>query len=225
MEKDFITIEFKQEISVIFLWIVAGVVLVSLVFLLASQATDLWRGVNAGGVAAIIYLIALLLYVLRKPIALRAQLLVGAISLLVIGATVFTSIRMEDQTRWQAAKLMRIRAVIGRGISVVEMSRPLMSVLDAYHRQGPNKKLTLADEFRRMYEGVSVGLNIYKPQWERDGMTIVVASLEPGRIVLVAQDSYVKGRDRGFMNRDGKSGMVQEKFILTHKGLEHVSEN
>jgi hypothetical protein len=56
-------------------------------------------------------------------------------------------------------------------------------------------------------------------------MKVVVESLDPDRIVLVSQETSVKGRDPNFKNYDGKSGMVQERFILTEEGITYVSEN
>ena len=102
---------------------------------------------------------------------------------------------------------------------------PLLKTLAAYHQQGPKKKKTIGDVFREFYGGATVGSNIYKPQWEGDRLTIIVETLEPDRIALVSQETYVKGRDPNFRNLDGRVGMVQEKFILTERGITHVSEN
>ncbi|MBM4029273.1 MAG: hypothetical protein FJ280_28335 [Planctomycetes bacterium] len=132
---------------------------------------------------------------------------------------------MEDQTHWNAAKLMEIRERMGRGIMFHEMPAPLLKTLQAYHQQGAAKKKTLEDVFRGFYRGATVGSNIYKPQWEGDRLTIIVETLEPDRIALVSQETYVKGRDPNFRNLDGRIGMVQEKFILTGRGITHVSEN
>lgn len=225
MEKDSITIEIKQEVSITLLWIVVGVILVSATFFLTPQTTELWPAINAAGIAAAVYLVALLGYVLRKPLAVRQRVLVGIIGILVIGCAAFTWMKREDQAHWQANQLMKIRAVIGRGIKFAEMPPLLLNTLDAYHRQGAKKSLTLADELKKQCPGAEVGANIHKPQSEWDELTIMVESLEPNRIVLVSQETHVKGRDPGFKNYDGKIGMLQEKFILTERGLTHVSEN
>jgi hypothetical protein len=225
MEKESITIEIKQEVSITLLWIVAGVVVVSATFFLTPQTTELWPAINATGIAAAVYLVALLGYVLRKPLAMRQRLLVGIIGIAVIGCTAFTWMKRQEQAQWQANQLMKIRAVIGRGIKTYEMAPLLLKTLDAYHRQGVRKSNTLADELKKQCPGAEVGANLHKPQGEWDELTVIVESLEPNRIVLVSQETYVKGRDPGFKNYDGKTGMLQEKFILTERGLTHVSEN
>jgi hypothetical protein len=225
MEKESITIEIKQEVSITLLWIVAGVILISATFFLTPQTTELWPAINAAGIAAGIFLFALLAYVLRRPLAMKQRLLVGIIGIFVIGCTTITWMKKQEQAHWQADQLMKIRAVIGRGIKMADMAPPLLKVLDAYHRQGAKKLNTLAGEFKKSYPGAAVGTNIHKSQGEWDELTVMVESLEPNEIVLVSQETYVKGRDPEFKNYDGKIGMLQEKFILTERGLTHVSEN
>jgi hypothetical protein len=225
MEKTTVTIEIKQEVSITLLWIAGGVIAVSSAFLLAPQSAELWPAANLAGVIAGVYLVALLLYALRKPLSAKLRILVGMVALVAMACTAFTWMRMEDQTRWQADEVMRIRAVVGRGIRIHEMPQPLLKTLDVYHNQGPRKKETLADVFRRIHDGATTGSNIYKPQWEGDTMTMIVETLEPDRVVLVSQETYVRGRDPGFKNYNGQKGMVQEKFILTERGISHVSEN
>ncbi len=225
MERESITIEIKQEVSITLIWIAAGVILVSATFFLTPQTTELWPPINAAGIVAAVYLIALLSYVLRKPLATRPRIAVGVVAAVVMGCTAFSWTKMYDQSHWQASQLMRIRGVIGRGMRTTELSQPLLKAFDSYYLQGAKKANTLADEFRKMYPGATAGANIFKPRWEGDDMTIMVETLEPDRIVLVSQETFVKGRDPGFKNYNGQNGMLQEKFILTERGLSHVSEN
>jgi hypothetical protein len=225
MEKTTVTIEIKQEVSITLLWIAGGVIAVSSAFLLAPQSAELWPAANLAGVIAGVYLVALLLYALRKPLSAKLRILVGMVALVAMACTAFTWMRMEDQSRWQAEELMKIRAVIGRGIMKNEMPKPLLKTLEAYHQQGARKKKSLADVFRNLQPGVAACSNIHKPMWEGDPMRVIVETLDPDRIVLVSQETYVKGRDPNFKNYDGKTGMVQEKFILTERGISHVSEN
>ena len=225
MEKDSITIEMKQEVSITLLWIVAGVIVISAAFFLAPRSTELWPALDAAGIAAVAYLVALITYVLRDPIPLRTKLVVGILTVLVISCTAFTWVRMNERAHWQADLLMKIRTLIGREMRINEMSKPLLKVLDVYHQQGKNKTLTLSDDFRKLHAGAVAGSNIYEEKGGFDIMTVIVEILEPNRIVLVSQETYVKGRDPNFKNYDGRTGMVQEKYILTERGLTHVSEN
>lgn len=225
MEKTTVTIEIRQEVSVTLLWIVAGVVFVSGAFFLAPRSSELWTAINYGGVAAILYLIALLTYALRKPLSLKQRMWMGIAAFVVIALTAFTWVRMESQVHWQAETLMRIRGVIGRGVMRYEMSVPLLKTLDEFYGSGPNVRETLADVFRRQNPGVEVGSNIYKSKWGGDSLRVVVSRLEAELVELLSQETFVPGRDPQFKNRNGQLGMIQEKFVLTNRGIAHVSEN
>ncbi len=225
MEKTSVTIEIKQEVSVTLLWIVVGVVVVSAAFLIAPRSAELWTAINYGGVAAVLYLIALLTFALRKPLALKHRLWMGIGAVIVIGLASFTWVRMENQVHWQAETLMRIRGVIGRGVMKHEMSNAMLKTLDEFYKDGPNGKEALSDVFRRQNPGVAVGSNIHKPNWEGDPLQVVVTRLDPGIVEIISQETFVPGRDPRFRNRNGQSGMIQEKFVLTNRGITHVSEN
>ena len=225
MEKETVTIEIKQEVSITLLWIVAGVSVVSLVFLLTPSSTELWPSLNAAGIAGVIYLIAVMSYALRKPMGLRTRAWIGAAAIVVLALGAFTWVRMQQETEWQAESMVRIRGVIGRGVMRHYMSSAAITALGEFYGQVGSKKETLADVFRKQYPEVAVGANIHKPEWEGDQWQVIVTKLEPGTIELLSQETFAKGRDLQFKNRNGQVGMIQEKFILTEKGMTHVSEN
>jgi len=225
MERTSVTIEIKQEVSVTLLWIVAGVVVVSAAFLLAPRSAELWTAINYAGVAAVLYLIALLTYALRKPMAMKHKLWMGIGAVIVIGLASFTWVRMESQVHWQAETLMRIRGVIGRGVMRYEMSNAMLKTLDEFYKNGPNVTEALSDVFRRQNPGVAVGSNIHKPNWGGDSLQVIVTRLDPSLVEIVSQETFVPGRDPQFKNRNRQLGMIQEKFVLTNRGLTHVNEN
>jgi hypothetical protein len=225
MEKSTVTIEIRQEVSVTLLWIVAGVVLVSAAFLLAPRSSELWTALNYAGVAAALYMIALLLYALRKPLAPKHRLWMGIAAIVVIALTAFTWVRMESQVRWQAETLMRIRGVIGRGIIQNEVSNIMLRTLDEFYRNGPHATETLADVFRKQNPGTALGSNLHKYQGGDASLQIIVTKMDPGLIEVVSQETFVPGRDPYFKNYHGQLGMIQEKYVLTSRGMTHVNEN
>jgi hypothetical protein len=225
MEKNTVTVEIKQEVSITLLWIVGGVILVSLVFLLTPSSMELWPSLNAGGIAGAVYLIAMLTYALRKPLETRLRVWIGLATVLVLALGAFTWMRMEDQTRWQAETLVKIRGVIGRGTMIYDTREASLKTLDEFYRQRGPQEESLADVFRRQNTGAAVGINIHKPEWESDQRQVIVAKLEPALIELLSQETYVKGRDPLFKNYNGQLGMIQQKVILTEKGITYVSEN
>jgi hypothetical protein len=225
MEKHTVTIEIKQEVSITLLWVVGGVIIVSLVFLLTPSSTELWPSLNAAGIAGAVYLIAMLAYALRKPLEMKIRVWIGIAAIVVIALGAFTWVRMQSQTEWQAETLIKIRGVISRGIMLYDMREPTIKILDEFYQQRGSKKESLADIFRKQNSGVSVGSNIHKSEWKGDESQVIVTKLEPAAIELLSQETYVKGRDPQFKNYNGQVGMVQEKFILTEKGITYVSEN
>jgi hypothetical protein len=225
MEKDTVIIEIKQEVSITLLWVVGGVTIVSLVFLLTPPSTELWPSLNAAGIAGAVYLVAMLTYALRKPLEKGVRIWIGIVAIVVLALGAFTWERMQDQTKWQAETMMRIRGVIGRGVMRYDMSGATLKTLDGFYQQRGAKKESLADIFCRLNTGAAVGMNIHKPEWEGDQWQVIVVKLEPRIIELVSQETYVKGRNPQFKNHNGQLGMIQEKFTLTEKGITYVSEN
>jgi hypothetical protein len=226
MEKDTVTIEIKQDVSITLLWIVCGVIVVSAVFLLTPPSPELWPALNAAGIAGAIYLFAMIAYALRKPLKTRLRLWVGIAAVVILALGAFTWLRMQQESKYHAETLMKVRGTIGRGVMRYDlMSTTGISTLYEFYRQHGAEKESLADVFRRKYEGAAPGLNIHKPDWDGDVRQVIVARLEPDLIELVAQETYVKGRDPLFQNYNGQFGMMQEKAMLTEKGIDYVSEN
>lgn len=225
MEEEKITIEIRQEVAVMLVFIVAGIIFVCAAFSIPPKSLELWPALNAGGIAAGIYLVALLVYVLRKPLSSKHRLVAGVIGLVALAAVAFAWIRMEGQIRWQADLLMKIRTTMGRSFIATSMPRYLLKTLDEFYQQKGQKKEHLGDVFRRLQNNPSVGSNIHTPSYPNDPIRIFIETLDAHQIVLVGQETYVKGRDLSFRNYDGNIGMIQERYTLTEKGMTHVSEN
>ena len=158
MEKSTITIEIKQEVSILLLWIVGGIIFVSIAFLIPPSSMELWPQFYAAGVAAIVYLIALLSYAVRKPVSIKARIIAIACFVIALGALTFSSIQQDKQSHWQTDKLMQARSVIGRGIMLVKIPSPLLGTLQAFHQQGSTKKENLAQVFPEFIHQLQVSL-------------------------------------------------------------------
>jgi hypothetical protein len=225
MEKTTITIEIKQEVSLLLLWLAGGIIFVSIAFFIPAQTTDLWPQFYAAGIAATVYVIVLLLYAVRKPVSMKARVIATACFLLTLGAIIFSSIQMDKQSHWQADKILQIRGTIGRGVMMNKMPPPLFKTLKAFHEQGSIKKETIGQIFQRLNDNASAGSNITKPIYEGDSLKVFIKTLEPDRVELVSQETYVKGKNPQFDNYNGQKGMIQEKCILTARGITYESEN
>ena len=225
MDDKKIVIEIPQATAVLLVFIVAGIILVYAAFTIPPRSYDLWPALNAGGIAVMFYLVALLIYVLRNPLSSRLRTLIAVVGLAAMSATAWTWTQTEKQVRWQSETLLKIRAVIGRGIFESRIPVYLLTALKEFHHQRTPGRENLKQVFCRLYTNAKVDSNIYVPEYAEPRMNIFVRTLDPDRIVLVGQETYVKGRDPNFKNFDGKTGMVQEQYTLTKKGVTRESEN
>jgi len=206
------------------LWLICGFVLVSVAFFIPGDQAEVWPNLNSAGIAAFLYLLALVGYTMRKPFGRKAQITVWAATLVTLGALGMHWTGMDSMSHWQQKTLLSIREVIGRGIIRAEVPESLLTVLDTFHHQ-KGKKATLQQVFMNQYPGTKVGDNIHKPNHETDSLRVYVSSLSDTLIAVTAQEMYVKGRERSFKNFNERVGMVQERFTLTAKGVRHESEN
>jgi hypothetical protein len=224
-EKTTITIEIKKEVSILILWLAGGVSFVTIAFFIPAQTNELWSQFYAAGIATVIYLIALLIYILRKSISMKIKIITACFSILALGSAVAASIEADIQSHWQQNRLLEVRGIIGRGEMLNKLSTPLLETLKQYYQNNSSGEKTLSQVFQNLHSGVVVGSNINKPQFDGDTTKVIVHTLERDRIILVSQETFIHGRNPDFLNLNGQKGMIQEKCTLTEKGVKYESEN
>ena len=208
----------------VLLWLTCGFVLVSVAFFIPGNQAEVWPNLNYAGIAALLYLLALVGYTMRRPFGRKAQIAIWAATVITLAALGMHWTGMDATSHWQQKTLLSIREVIGRGIILAEVPENLLTVLDKYYHQ-KGKKGTLQQVFLNEYPGSKVGDNIHKPSHDRDSLYVYVASLSDTMIAVAAQEMHVKGRNPSFKNFNGRAGMIQERYSLTLKGVSHESEN
>lgn len=210
----------------IIVWLLVGIVAVSVAFFIPPNSPELWPALNTAAIPVIVYILALAFYTLRSPITRKARIIAWVSIILVGGATYTSWSEMNGLSHYQRNQLMKIHTVIVRGIMHAFIPTPQLDALEVYHKQGLKKKESLAQVFQRLNDGAKIGANIYKPQWAGDTtISITVQSLSENEVVLVGLHSYGRGRKVDFKNYNGRVGMIQEKYTLTEKGITHESEN
>jgi hypothetical protein len=209
----------------IFRWMLGGIILVSLAFFLPARTVEISPSLNAAGIAALIYIIALLVYVLRNPIPIKHRIVVGVVAFMSVIALGAHWTGMLNTTQWQQGRLLAIKSLVVRGVLMSEAPINLVSVLEEYHTQGKVKKLSLAKIFLREHPQATTGSNIYNFSAGEDSARIFVTALSDSMVVLTASHAFAQGRTGDFRPYWGRRGALQERFILTEKGVRHESDN
>lgn len=207
------------------LWLLGGIVVVSVAFFLPGQSTQMWPQINYAGIAGALYIVALVAYTTRNPFPKKQRFIAWSCTIILGGAVAVWWMGMDSTTHWQRERLREIRTVISRGVIQGTVPQTMVQSLEIYHKQGTKKKENLGQIFRRLTPLATQGANIHLPLSIDDSLSVFVQTLENDRVMLVAQEAYVPGRSAGFKNYDGRIGRIQERFTLTEKGVSHESEN
>jgi hypothetical protein len=206
-------------------WILAGCVLVTAVFFLAPQGPDPWPALNAAGIAALLYVLALLFTVVKKPFTLRARLSIYTIAVVMVIAIYSAWTGMDERSHWQRNQLRKINAVLNHGVIMSELhSDFLLPVFEQFHNQRGRRRVTLGQVFRRAYPNAKVGENI-RPPSGFDSIRVYLSELSDTHVALIGQSMYVPGKNPEFKNYNGRIGAVQARAIVTAKGVAYEKEN
>lgn len=211
----------KSSLTVTLWWILTGVLIVSAAFIIGSKS-GLWTAIDAAGIVVGLYLIALTLYAVRKPLRWRTRLSAYLVVGFGLGAVTFLWYRSQATTGQQASLRRAQYAEQTRGNMVSTMTERLRQTLQEYYRREPKAEETLREIFVRqnpmLKEGKKEDL-AFIGRW-----SLVIQPQAADSVVLVAQADF-NGRSPDFKNQDGIAGRIQEKAILTRKGIVRVSEN
>jgi hypothetical protein len=194
-------------------------------FFMPTGNEDIWVSLDRAGIAAAVYLIVVIILAMRKPFGANVRIITGSvvvITLLGLGLWWTTTSSMAHEEK---DNLIQIRERLSRAILYHEIYPMYFPVLKSYYDQGNMKTESIGKVFHRLYPTAEEGKNIHTPFNTTDSLTIFVARLTDSCVILVGQEMYVFGRDADFHNYTGKTGMVQEKAVLTSKGISYVSEN
>jgi hypothetical protein len=211
----------KPTLTTTLWWILTGILIVSAAFIVGSKG-GLWTAIDAAGIVAGLYLIVLSLYVVRKPLGWRARLWAYCVVVFGLGTVTFLWYRSQVSIVQQTALRRLQYAEQTRGNMVSTMTERLRHTLQEYYRRERRAQEPLREIFVRQNPAFKEGK---KENLEFIGRwSLAIQPQAPDSVVLVAQADF-KGRNADFKNQDGTVGNVQEKAILTRKGIVRVSEN
>jgi hypothetical protein len=211
----------KSSLTITLWWILTGVLIVSAAFIVGSKG-GLWTAIDAAGIVTGLYLIALTFYVVRKPLRWRTRISAYLVVGFGLGVVAFLWYRSQVTAGQQVTVRRQQYAEQTRGNMVSTMTERLRQSLQEYYRREHKAQETLREIVVRQNPALKEGKKEYLDfigRWSLEMQTPAADS-----IVLVAQADY-SGRNQDFKNQDGTVGRVQEKTILTRKGIVRVSEN
>lgn len=213
----------SSAVTVMLIWILSGVIVVSAVYSFTPTVTP-WSALNAAGFVAGVYLIALLLFVARKPVRLLPRILAFVLALTAIGATAFTWIKSEHYLEDQRTYAKERSEITVRGMIFNTGSQNLLQTLRTSQKNSWTRSRTLDEIFRLRNPSAAEGKELRSTAIYRS-IVFYVETLKPDSIVLVATDITVPGRNPDFVAHGGRKGCIQDRFTLTRKGMVHESQN
>lgn len=211
----------------IYLWLAAGLLFVSGAFFIPEQAGSIWPSLFWGSGAAIVYLAVLSLYWLPQiESATKRRAMGWTLGILVFFSGVSAALSYEGTQR-QVELLPEIRTTIEKGIAETKIQEPLLKTLRDYHRQEGEERRSVGNLFRAKYDSLIGSDSLFSyGAADPDGMLhIYVSHLEKDSVVLVAESSYINGREPDFKNFSGNSGQFQMRGILTKNGVRYEQAN
>ncbi|MBI3110772.1 MAG: hypothetical protein HYZ01_04275 [Ignavibacteriales bacterium] len=225
MENETITIELKRETAVLLVWLATGMFLVVVAFFLPGNSTDLWEPLAASGVAGAAYIGALVVYCTRPAVStLRRWTTIGITAITLLAAGMGWA-GQKERGQWQRESILSIRAQTSRAVLFDDMVHILKEPYEMFYSQRGPVRRSLGELFQMKYGEGRVGTNIFAARSKWDGLQVILTDLRDDRIVLVAWDSYSRGKSAEFTNLGGQRGKIQERFTLTEGGLSHEVEN
>jgi hypothetical protein len=157
---------------------------------------------------------------------MKASVIAMAFFIMVLGSIISISIMSDVRTQRQAQYMSTSWSILERYKMINIMTKPFLKTLQIFHQQVPEKKESLAQIFQRLNDNASEGSNINKkPDFKGDSLKTYILVLHPDRVELVSQEVFYKGRNPQFNNYNGQKGMIQERCILTARGITYESEN
>ena len=216
-----------------YLWIIGGILVVTLAFFIPAQEGSIWPSVISGAIASLIYLAALSWYGIRKIESRpKRKVLTVVLALLVVFSITSAGISYESSKR-QTALLPEIRNTIETGIAKNHIKKPLLKTMRTYYAGNKvGESTSLSDIFRTKLDSLitedSLLLYAGKDTYSDDDettMKIFVTKVKPDSIVLVAESGYEDGKSPEFLNFSGATGYFQTQGILTEEGIRYERTN
>ncbi|MFH0990947.1 MAG: hypothetical protein V1799_13110 [bacterium] len=224
MQQEPSTIKLTLDLSITIIWLTIGVALCSLGFILPENSSEIWPALDAAGIAAIAFLLVLLVYVLRKPISPKLRFIMILGFFLFAGSVSYVWMSTKQRILAGQHFVAQTRRPIAEGYSYYKASEYLLRPLKEYHQQRSQKKKSLGSIFQEIYPNTYAGSHLYQPGNYDPMAEVIIHSVTPDTIVLQSRviNPYAH-RARPFVISNSPN-LIKIQFTLTAKGISYVSE-
>ena len=183
-----------------------------------------WAATNVAGIISLFYVLAFIYNLTRPPMPSKQKRWVLSIATVVVAGTTFYWTVMYTMTNWQAETLHTIHKVIVHGISVDLLRERGLKLLRSYALQSEPQKLSLGGIFRKETRYANPDSSIIESPW--DQYRLFAASVTDTQVVFVCQAIIrVDGERSDFRNFDGRNGMVQDRLVVSKRGMVYEIQN
>jgi hypothetical protein len=224
MDENKVVIELPRDVATGLLWLASGMVSVAAAFAWSYDPVDPWPALNSAGIVGLVYALALMIRAVRLPVSRTARLTI-LVCVLVAGAGgVFWWRAMESAVRSQQTMLGELRVITGRSILNGIGWEKAAVVWNAYRAQPEQAKRSVGAVYEKLYPEQGRGSR-FPLTYSGSFALLFVAEHTDNCVVFVASDSVAHGKDPEFRGYHGLRGRIQERFVITSRGVDHVEEN
>jgi len=211
----------------IILWVGIGIIVTLVAFFIPEQSGSIWPSVIASSIAALIYLLVLMIMMLPKITSSSKRKVIGwTLSLVIFGSAVSAIISYVGTQR-QADTLSEIRYTIDSKVAELFVKKPMLKTLQAYHAEKRADNSSIGSLFVQKYDSLITEDSLFAHEGISDNemLTIYLAKANADGIVLITESSYIDGKNANYQNFSGAKGQYQTKGVLTTKGVHYERTN
>jgi hypothetical protein len=207
-------------------WVwIASVVVVATFVGTFYYTGNTWTATNAAGIVSLLYVMVFLYRLTRPPMQSRQKRWVLGVGTVVIAGTTFFWAGMYSTTSWQAETLHTIHKVIFHGVAMDILKSKGLKILSAYSAQPEPRKLSLGEVFRKETTYANPDSSIIELAGDNQYRLFAAAVTDTQVIIACQQILRIDGELSDFKNFDGRSGMAQDRLVVTKRGLVYEIQN
>ena len=206
-------------------WLAAGIVVVTVLFLLPGITDELWLSVLLCGVIVVFFIAMLVKRMFDWEGGHKWTYGIAGVMVLYVGLAGFAGWYTYQQSQFQQEILPEIRATIDSDLIKVYSQEPLLHTLRKYHEEDHDRVDSL---FMELYGDDIDDQGRFLPetvQGYNSPPYFYLEQAEADRVTIAGTSPFTDGNDPDFQNIDGESGKLQFTATVTKEGVRYERKN